>query len=112
MTTNSALPAVINQYFQLMEADSKAPVAELFTADALVIDDGTRYRGRGEIISWLTGQASEWVTTSSRLSTERTDDEVVVVIRVEGNFPGGRVDLRNAFTLDPAERIIALSITA
>jgi hypothetical protein len=46
------------------------------------------------------------------VSADWTNQTAVVVIRVEGNFPGGRVDLRNAFTLDPAGRISALSISA
>ena len=68
----------------------------------MVIDDGSTYRGREEIVGWLTGQASEFTTTSTRLSADRTDRTVVVVTRVEGNFPGGRIDLRNVFTLDGA----------
>jgi hypothetical protein len=108
---NTELPGVVRRYFQLMDGDAKEQVADLFTPDAQVSDDGTTYRGRAEIKAWLTGQASEWVTTSSQLSADWTDQAAVVVVRVEGNFPGGRVDLRNAFTLDPAERISALSIS-
>jgi limonene-1,2-epoxide hydrolase len=110
--TNSQLPDVVSRYFQLMEGEVKEQVADLFTPDAQVIDDGTTYRGRAEIIAWLSGQASEWVTTSSQLSADCTDQVTVVVIRVEGNFPGGRVDLRTTFTLDSAEGISTLSISA
>jgi len=35
-----------------------------------------------------------------------------VVIRVAGNFPGGRVDLRNVCTLDGAGQLTTLTITA
>jgi hypothetical protein len=112
MMQNSQLPRVVDQYLVLMEGDTKENVAGLFTPDGQVDDDGTRYRGRAEIVGWLTGQASEWVTTSSLLSTHWDDRTVVVVIRVEGNFPGGLVDLRNTFTLDRNERISALTITA
>jgi len=35
-----------------------------------------------------------------------------VVIRVEGNFPGGRVELRNVFTLDGTGRLTTLTISA
>jgi len=109
---NDQLPDVVIRYFELMDGEAKEQVADLFTPDAQVTDDGTTYRGRAEITAWLTGQASEWVTTSTQLSADWIDQTAVVVTRVEGNFPGGRVDLRNAFTLDPAERISALSISA
>jgi hypothetical protein len=62
----SQLPAVVSQYFQLMEGEAKEQVSDLFTPDAQLTDDGTTYRGRAEIEAWLSGQASEWETTSSR----------------------------------------------
>ena len=99
-------------YFDRMEGDHKSTVAELFAPDAVVSDDGSTYRGREEIVGWLTGQASEFTTTSTRLSADRTDRTVVVVTRVEGNFPGGRVDLRNVCTLDGAGQLTTLTITA
>ncbi len=77
-----------------------------------MVDDGRTYRGREEITVWLTGPASEFTTTSTRLSADRTDQTVVVVIRVEGNFPGGRVELRNFFTLDGTGRLTTLTISA
>ena len=77
-----------------------------------MVDDGRTYRGREEIIVWLTGPASEFTTTSTRLSADRTDQTVVVVIRVEGNVPGGRVELSNVFTLDGTGQLTTLTISA
>ena len=110
MQTNSDLPAAVVDYFHLIDTADKASVVELFSPDAQVTDDGQTYRGRDEILGWLVGAASEFTTTSTQLSADRSEREISVVIRVQGNFPGGRVDLSNVFTLDQTGRITALSI--
>jgi hypothetical protein len=33
-----------------------------------------------------------------------------VINRIEGNFPGGRIDLANRFTVDKAKQISSLTI--
>jgi len=110
--TNETMPRVVDEYFDLMDGDNKLATVDLFAPDAQVIDNGTTYHGHEEITRWLRGEASECTTTSRRLSAERTDHTVVVVIRVEGNFPGGLVDLRIEFLLDSADRISELTITS
>lgn len=110
MQPESDLPTAVLEYFHLMDNTDKAMLIELFTPDAEVADDGRTYRGRAEITGWIFGAASEFTTTSTRLSADCSDHQATVVIRVEGNFPGGRVDLRHDFTLDPAGRISTLSI--
>ncbi|MET3807072.1 hypothetical protein ABIB25_004094 [Nakamurella sp. UYEF19] len=111
MKTSTDLPAVVVDYFDLMDRDDNAAVVDLFAPGAQVTDDGQTYRGRAEIAGWLGGPAGEFTTTSTQLSADRSDQQVTVVIRVEGDFPGGRVDLRNVFTLDPAGLIRDLLIT-
>ena len=110
--TQDILPAVVDQYFAQMDGDDKLSVADLFAPGAYVIDNGKTYRGDAEIRTWLSGEASDFTTTSRRLTTDRTGHSVMVVLRVEGNFPGGVVDLTVDFLLDSAERIRGLTITA
>jgi hypothetical protein len=110
--THDSLPTVVEKYFVQMDGDDKLAVADLFAPGAYVTDNGTTYRGDGEIRSWLSGEASEFTTTSRRLVTETSGSSVIVVLRVEGNFPGGVVDLTIDFLLDSAERIRRLTITA
>ena len=109
--TKDSLPTVVEQYFALMDGDDKLAVADLFAPGAYVIDNGRTYRG-DEIRGWLSDQASEFTTTSRRLTTDRSRQNVMVVLRVEGNFPEGVVDLTIDFLLDSAERIRGLTITA
>jgi hypothetical protein len=63
-------------------------------------DDGKEFHGTDEIRSWLTTAASEWTFTRTLVSAALVDDETwLVVNHLEGNFPGGVVDLRYKFTL-------------
>ncbi|GLY29014.1 nuclear transport factor 2 family protein [Kineosporia sp. NBRC 101731] len=102
----------VSTYLDAIDAGNKQSVIDIFTADAVVTDDGTTYRGHEEILGWLGGAASEWTTTSTRLGIDRQARTVVALLRVEGNFPGGRVDLRSEFALADDGRITALTIRA
>lgn len=110
--THDSLPSVVDEYFTLMDGDDKLAVAALFAPGAYVTDNGTTHHGNDEIRSWLSGEASEFTTTSRRLTSDRTGHSVMVVLRVEGNFPGGVVDMTIDFLLDSSERIRGLTITA
>ncbi|MGA9871655.1 MAG: nuclear transport factor 2 family protein [Rhodococcus sp. (in: high G+C Gram-positive bacteria)] len=110
MTTETLSP-IVARYFTLSDGPDRAQVVDVFTDDATVLDDGHTYRGREAILAWLTGPASEFTTTSTRLSLEQTDGVTVVVTLLEGNFPGGRVELRYEFH-ETDGRIGSLSITA
>jgi ketosteroid isomerase-like protein len=111
MTTPELSPA-IDHYFELMGGADKTRTIDVFTGDAVVLDDGRTYTGRDEILGWLGGAASEFSYTSTRLSAEQTGDEAIVVVLLDGDFPGGRLELRYRFALDSAGLISRLSITA
>ena len=112
MTTDNptTLPPAVATYFDLMDQGRRPEVINLFTPDACVVDDGHTYVGLAEISGWLAGAASEYTTTSTRLTVESRPPLVSALVRVEGNFPGGRVDLVHEFRLDPAGSIAALRI--
>jgi hypothetical protein len=104
------LPTTVTAYLDADPDADPATIAGLFSADATVTDDGHTYRGRAEIIAWRADVAATFSYTTTRLRTERDDSVIVVVNRIEGNFPGGRIDLANRFTLDTAHRIRSLTI--
>jgi len=104
------LPDSITEYFDLMEGSDKTRTIRVFAPDAQVTDDGHRYRGHDEILAWLSSVASEYVTTARQLSTAATDTGAIVVVRLEGNFPGGRVDLTHSFDLTLSGAIDRLAI--
>lgn len=110
MSTDAELPAAVREYFTRVDGGDKAEAIDVFAPDALVEDDGHTYRGRDEILGWLTGAASEYTYTSTWLSAEATSDTATVVIRLEGDFPGGVVDLRYMFTTTADGQVGTLSI--
>jgi hypothetical protein len=113
MTTPAptALPTTVAAYFTLMNGADKRGIIDLFTPTAVVTDDGRSYRGRAEISGWLGAAASEYTYTTTRLSVATESGSITVTTRLEGDFPGGIVDLRNIFTLDAAGLIESVLIT-
>lgn len=94
------LPAVITRYLAAHEARDLDPALACYTEDAIAVDEGHTYRGKHEIRDWLTRAASEYTYTSTLVETHHPDDDhYVAVHHLEGNFPGGTVDLRFQFTL-------------
>ena len=104
------LPAAVETYFAVIDGDAREKAIDSFAADAHVTDDGSTYRGRDDVLSWLTGAASEWETTSTRLSVTTEGQVTTVATRIVGNFPGGQVDLRQEFVLDDEGLIQRLTI--
>ena len=64
------------------------------------MDDGKEYVGTDGVRTFVTTAASEFAFTRSLLSASELEPERwLVVDHLEGNFPGGVVDLRYEFTL-------------
>jgi ketosteroid isomerase-like protein len=104
------LPAVIRDYLTAHEARDPAALAA-FAPDAVVVDDGSTHRGTEEIRRFLSGAGAQFTYTTTLVAAERSDDEHwVVTNRLDGDFPGGVVDLRSRFRVDGdlvAELVIA-----
>lgn len=92
----SLLPPAVARYLDdHADVDRRDSVAELFAPDARVVDEGIEYQGRDAIRGWLNKAASEYTYTSTLLGQQSVGDgRWVVLSRLEGNFPGGVVDLR------------------
>lgn len=110
--TATRLSPTITAYFERMHDHGRAAVIDLFADDAVVTDDGHTYRGRTEILGWLTGPASEFTTTSTRISEAQRETGADVRILLEGDFPGGRVELRHTFAQRADGLITSLDIAA
>jgi hypothetical protein len=112
MTTTENLSASITTFYELMDGTDKAPAVDLFTTDATVTDNGRTYRGRDELLEWLRGEASAYTYTSTWVAADETEGVAVIDILLEGDFPGGRVQLRYTFDLAPDGLIRDLTIAA
>lgn len=104
------LPAVITRYLDAQRSRTAGAVADVFTPDAVVVDDGRTYTGADEVTGWLGSAAAEFTYTTTLTAARRDGDaHYVVVNHLEGDFPGGQADLNFRFTLRDG-RIAALTI--
>lgn len=94
------LPTTIRAYLAAHAAKETDAAARTFDPDAVVIDEGHAFRGAAQVRQFLGKAGSEYTYTSDLVGAERVDDDQwVAVNRLEGDFPGGVVELRYAFTL-------------
>jgi uncharacterized protein (TIGR02246 family) len=97
----AAVPAVVDRYFEADAIRDIDSITALFTPDAVVVDEGETRRGTAEIEQWQRGAASKYEYTTSILGTETTGPSTTRITgRLDGNFPGGTVDLNWDFTVD------------
>ena len=94
------VPVIIERYFELDAERDVDGIVALFSDDATVIDEGEARDGIDAIRGWRTGAASEYEYTTAITGSEALgDDQYRVTARLEGNFPGGTVDLNHDFTI-------------
>ena len=99
MTTSNS--AVITRYFAAQAARNFDTLVSLFADDAIVIDEGKTRRGTKEIRAWRENVASVYEYSTDLVGVEAADEgEYVARVHLEGNFPGGTVDLHYRFTVD------------
>lgn len=109
-TEGLALPAVLAAHLAAHEARDAEQELECYAEDAVVTDDGRTYHGLAEIRPWLSRAAREYTYTSEITAVRQDDDTHWTAVRhLEGDFPGGVVDLRYRYTL-AADRITELTI--
>jgi limonene-1,2-epoxide hydrolase len=105
------LPAPVRGFLAAHTARDADTAVRAFAPDAVVTDDGHTFRGTEEILGFLRHSGSEYTYTTELTGAESVGDgHWVAVNRLEGNFPGGVVDLAYRFTMDGdliAELVIA-----
>jgi ketosteroid isomerase-like protein len=98
--TDVALPEIVRRYLDAHDRHDTQATLSAFAPDAKVTDDGQNYLGADQIRDWLAKTASEFNYTRTFVSATMVDDDTwFVVNHLEGNFPGGVVDLRYRFVL-------------
>jgi hypothetical protein len=94
------LPEIITSYLKAHQVRDLGAAMQSYEADATVTDEGRTYHGPAEIRAWLSRSASEYSYTIEMTgATKIGDDRYDVTHHLEGNFPGGTVDLHFRFTL-------------
>jgi hypothetical protein len=94
------LPEIITSYLKAHQVRDLGAAMQRYEPDATVTDEGRTYHGAAEIRAWLSRSASEYSYTIEMTgATKIGDDRYDVTHHLEGNFPGGTVDLHFRFTL-------------
>ena len=94
------LPEAITAFLQAHQSRDLDDALKGFSSDATVVDDGTTYNGLESIRSWMSSSTSEFTYTTEPVAAYLLgDDQFDVVQHLEGNFPGGSVDLHFRFAL-------------
>ncbi len=105
------MPTVLREYLAAHAARDHRTALRTFTPDAVVTDEGRTYRGTAEIADFLAHAGAPYTFTTEVLGAQRAAaDRWVVVVRIEGDFPGGTAELRYRTTLRDglvAELVIA-----
>jgi ketosteroid isomerase-like protein len=93
-------PAVITRYFSAQGARDFDTLVTLFADDGVVVDEGQTRQGTTEIRAWRENVASVYEYTTELVGVEaESEGKYVARVHLEGNFPGGAVDLRYRFTV-------------
>ncbi|MEU8591825.1 nuclear transport factor 2 family protein [Streptomyces sp. NPDC048664] len=94
------LPEAITRYLAGRATKDASAAATAFAPHATVTDDGRTYEGTEAIAGWLRRTDTEYTYATTLTGAERdAADQYTVHQRLEGDFPGGRVDLRYRFAL-------------
>ena len=96
------LPEPVKTFMTALDSQEFDRALATLTPDAVVTDEGRDYTGTGEIGAWLATAVTEYTYTAEFTGASTTDAGVEVGQHLEGNFPGGVVDLHYRFTLDGA----------
>ena len=103
------LPGPIAEYFDADKRDGES-VANCFTKQAVVKDEGQTHSGRPAIKAWKIEAFARYSYTTEPFAVERKEGRYIVTSRLTGNFPGSPVDLRFDFRLERG-KIAFLEIT-
>ena len=96
----TSIPDVISRYYAAAAASDLDTLIGCFIVDAHVLDEGHDYHGVAEIRAWRQSLASQFTYTTEITGAKQTGDrEYLVSTHLEGDFPGGAVDLDQRFTL-------------
>ena len=99
-----ALPPVISGYLAASDRGDAGAIVRCFAEHAVVVDEGQEWRGTAAIRRWrdTVATACDYTVQVTRAKAVGEVDGVErhdVYLHLEGNFPGGEVDLTDRFAL-------------
>lgn len=95
------VPGIVRSYLTARDSGRYADAAALFAPDSVVVDDGRTYAGIDAIADWITESATAVEHTTTLLEHTVVDAETVeLIVRIDGDFPGGTATLQQSFLTD------------
>src|SRR5689334_2103103 len=99
-----SLPAVISGYLAASDRGDAEAIVRCFAQDTVVVDEGQEWRGTAAIRRWRATVATAYdytvqVTGAKAVGEVDGVERHDVYLHLEGNFPGGEVDLTDRFAL-------------
>jgi len=82
------LPQSIETYFRAANAHDSQSLADCFTEEAVVHDEGKVYRGLAAIKEWNETTSKKYALTLEVISAKQENGETVVTAQASGNFEG------------------------
>ena len=100
------LPDPVRRYFDVVDGDDPEALVALMSSDVVVVDDGATWLGHDGVREWRAKVVRQWDYTTELTGVRSPGPSTyVVTAHLEGNFPGGEVDLYYSFVL--ADDVIA-----
>jgi ketosteroid isomerase-like protein len=110
--TTTQLPATIRVFLDAQASRDEERALPLLTEDAVIVDvadGGEVFSGEEGLRRFIVEAGTGFTYTTELTTVERAGDVWVVGHHLEGDFPGGTVDLDYRFTLD-GDRIARLDV--
>ena len=108
---SASLPVTVRGFIAAHIVRDADTSSSFLTEDVVVVDQGETFRGREQVHAFLRDAGSEFEYTTEQIGARRVDDaHWVVILRLEGTFPGGVAELDYRFALRDdlvAELVIA-----
>jgi len=93
------LPGVVVAYLAADKAKDSDALSRCFVDDGMVQDEEREYRGRAAIRAWNAGTKAKYRYELELLDASVNGDNVLLFVRLSGEFPGSPIELDYAFTI-------------
>ena len=103
------LPKIINEYINATNAHNVTAILGCFAATATVRDENQTVSGKKAIKDWILRTIEKYDFRLEPLQMRQDEDEIALLARVSGTFPGSPVTLNYQFKIKNG-KISSLSI--
>jgi len=100
--TKTALPEILDRYFDAQNRHDIDALVACFKPDAVVHDEGRDIIGTEAIRAWKIETSAKYSVTVEPVEARLEDGKTVVLATVSGNFKGSPANLTYRFGLNDA----------